>query len=319
MLLRAGSDPRAADNGGNNALHKAMEFGITAHKKDSAKAKKNSIPPSRPSSNVVRPASCTIDIDAMYAMADRLLSQKGPSADPGSLSLLIKLLLDHGCDINAKNAKGQTPLHLACLRPLRHEEGGYETHNSSGIGALLYAGADVSLVDDIGLTPLDYLLRDKEERSSSRAELDSINHFKRATSSSFKSKMGSVKHHQSNKTSSWAVDLLKSYGAKATLVVHTSRSKGDANLVNTGKVDSTATAGLVKTELVLADGVSIVDKTKVQLSERKEMDKMVHESVGRQEDGDAEGVSLAVEGSRKLLEKRGQDAQPSEGITSQLP
>jgi ankyrin repeat protein len=219
LLISSGADPSAKDEGGNNALHKAMEFGINSQLRGGgAQKSKKQTPPRPPVKNTtVRPASSAIDIEAIYAMADRLLEQKGPKAEVGSLSLLIKLLQDHGLDVDARNCEGRTPLHVACIRCVRYEEDEkLESHDASGIGALLYAGADVSPVDNRGLTPLDYLIIDRAEVTSSlTAELDEINHFKRSTSSYYKSKMGTVKKHQSRKTSGWAMDLLKSYGGKS--------------------------------------------------------------------------------------------------------
>mgnify|MGYP002072656835 FL=1 len=61
---------------------------------------------------------------------------------------LVKLLVDAGADVNTRNDRGQTPLHvLGCSR-----------YNSDvavrALLMLLRAGADVSLVDNAGETPL---------------------------------------------------------------------------------------------------------------------------------------------------------------------
>ena len=60
----------------------------------------------------------------------------------------ITQLIDYGAKIDAKNKRGQTPLHIAV------EEG-----NLNIVKALLKHGADVSIVDNNNETPLDIAKR----------------------------------------------------------------------------------------------------------------------------------------------------------------
>ena len=55
---------------------------------------------------------------------------------------IISLLLQAGANVNAKDAKGNTPLHCACY-----------TGNAQVISVLLEEGADVKLVNHNGGTP----------------------------------------------------------------------------------------------------------------------------------------------------------------------
>ncbi|KAJ8664496.1 hypothetical protein QAD02_006158 [Eretmocerus hayati] len=74
--------------------------------------------------------------------------------NPWQVYFLIKYFLNIGCNVNAKNVKGQTPLHLAC--ELDCEKTVYE---------LLQHGADVNAEDYSGQPPLLYR---KEEWTASR-------------------------------------------------------------------------------------------------------------------------------------------------------
>ncbi|KAJ5385292.1 hypothetical protein N7517_003203 [Penicillium concentricum] len=58
---------------------------------------------------------------------------------------IAKLLLDHGADVNARNRKGRTPLHLAASSP---------TQGEILTGMYLSYKANINAADDDGFTPL---------------------------------------------------------------------------------------------------------------------------------------------------------------------
>ena len=59
---------------------------------------------------------------------------------------MVKLLLESGVDINAKNNVGETPLHHAA-----------EFGNSKIADFLIKAGTDINVRDNEGRTPLYYI------------------------------------------------------------------------------------------------------------------------------------------------------------------
>lgn len=61
---------------------------------------------------------------------------------------MIKILLEAGCDVNAKNSDQMTPLFLACLPPITDDA------QCLIIEMLLKAGADPNAEDLLGWTPL---------------------------------------------------------------------------------------------------------------------------------------------------------------------
>lgn len=61
---------------------------------------------------------------------------------------MIQLLIEHGADVNVKDEKGKTPLHITAVTP-----------SVEKMQLLIEHGADVNAVDANGKTPLDYALQ----------------------------------------------------------------------------------------------------------------------------------------------------------------
>lgn len=67
----------------------------------------------------------------------------------------VKLLVQHGADVNARNEAGMTPLLVWATE-------GEDTGAVETMKALLRAGADPNLRDSQGSTPLEYAQRRSE-------------------------------------------------------------------------------------------------------------------------------------------------------------
>lgn len=73
------------------------------------------------------------------------------AAEEGSDELVIEFLISHGCDVNAKNDSGHTPLHRATSE-------NYKDSHLNAIEVLLKNGADIFVRDEEGrwITPMDH-------------------------------------------------------------------------------------------------------------------------------------------------------------------
>jgi len=67
------------------------------------------------------------------------------------LGAQLRLLLEAGADVNARNCYGSTPLHSAAVSSMQQ-----------AAAALLAAGADLDAVNSGGWTPLQYAIRGGE-------------------------------------------------------------------------------------------------------------------------------------------------------------
>jgi len=76
------------------------------------------------------------------------------SATAGGHTKLVKLLLEHGADPNARQVGGFTPLHAAA-----------ENGDLEAIRALLFYGADADAKSCEGKSPLDYALESKKREA----------------------------------------------------------------------------------------------------------------------------------------------------------
>lgn len=63
---------------------------------------------------------------------------------------IVEMLLNAGADVNATNNKGSTPLHFYCLGDTENGE----LHTVSGAKELIHSGAIVDARDNSGMTPL---------------------------------------------------------------------------------------------------------------------------------------------------------------------
>jgi len=142
MLLEEGADVNAVDNRGETALHWAAQQGLDSlvllllqNGADLSKKANESGPFSGET--------------ALHAA-----SRRGHYAECAGHERVVELLLEHGAEVSAKNANGQTPLHEAA---------------SSGREAVVYAllngGADDRLKSKHGDTPYDMATKYAARRS----------------------------------------------------------------------------------------------------------------------------------------------------------
>lgn len=141
-LLRAGADLRAVDAQGLTPLHCAALYGFTARDRARLLALLDGLllagaDPHQPAKNGATP----------------LLLLLGARAEPGTpssedvLLAALERLLDEDVRLDARDARGFGPLHLAALHGLRRI-----------VQALLHAGADPAQADAGGRTPRDIAL-----------------------------------------------------------------------------------------------------------------------------------------------------------------
>ncbi len=141
-LLRAGADLHAVDAQGQTPLHCAALYGFTARDRTRLLALLDGLllagaDPHLPAKNGTTP----------------LLLLLGARAEPGTpsnedvLLAALERLLDEDVRLDARDARGYGPLHLAALHGLRRT-----------VHALLHAGADPAQTDAGGRTPRDVAL-----------------------------------------------------------------------------------------------------------------------------------------------------------------
>jgi len=168
LLLTHGAVVGARDNEDSTPLHVAsrcgnakvarllLEHGASIHVRN-----KEGQTPQRPLLAMWSNKLLDDDIDAV-----RIVLESGAdvdSVDDGHSALLhgasysrsvkvARLLLDHGANINVRNGKGQTPLHIASGRDADEiREDSFDV-----ISFLVERGADVHALDDNHLTPLHF-------------------------------------------------------------------------------------------------------------------------------------------------------------------
>ncbi|KAG1666148.1 hypothetical protein FOA52_011559 [Chlamydomonas sp. UWO 241] len=159
MLLDAGAGVNARDVQGETVLHKAV-----IHRTSACTG-----PCPDRSHLVTRPPSCC----ALKPTA--LLHDRGLESTMTNFTKLVRVLLRHGLDVNARNHSGESALHLDAMRPHRHEPGTM----ICSMMVLLQAGADPDARDRHGRTALHNVLSE-EAQARGLEEANTINHFKLA-------------------------------------------------------------------------------------------------------------------------------------------
>lgn len=151
-LLANGADPRAADADGNTPLHHAARStdpGVAALLRDAA-AEIDAL-------NNEGQTPLAIACAAGNWRLARFLLERGARTEPvqGQPALLsaaatdeddpagVQLLLKHKAKVDARDARGRSALHAACL-----------AGHAEIVATLLAAGADAQARDDVGRTPL---------------------------------------------------------------------------------------------------------------------------------------------------------------------
>lgn len=122
-LLEAGTDVNIPDDKQRSALH------VCCTKNDHEVIKRNG--------DALLPYSLSLSPS---------ISNVSPPPHPPSLVFqILKLLIKHKADLNIRDTRGNTPLHLAAC-----------TNNTSIITEMLQAGCDSTAKDSRGKTPFDY-------------------------------------------------------------------------------------------------------------------------------------------------------------------
>lgn len=125
LLLDSGANPLLKDNYGSTVLHIAAAEGAMEECKKLLAHPHAKILVTEPDNHGDSPlhyAASRAQIDA------------------------IQLLIDSGCDVNAKNVKNATPLHYAA-----------KVNELKAVKTLIFNGAAINFVDDTGRTFLDYM------------------------------------------------------------------------------------------------------------------------------------------------------------------
>lgn len=83
-----------------------------------------------------------------HVLHPELQAPQAKSVDPAADREIVRLLLEHGADINARTRDGRTPLHLACA-----------TLSADIVALLLDWHAALDVTDQLERTPLDWAVR----------------------------------------------------------------------------------------------------------------------------------------------------------------
>ena len=169
MLLDAGADIEAKNNGGSTPLHRVaynkdpavlrviLDAGADVHAKDY-----KGRTPLFGAANASSPAAVQSLLDAGANVHAKNYNGRTPlvSAIAARNLATIPVLLEAGADIHAKDHEGSTPLHWSV------------GESPAVVQTLLDAGADAEAKDNEGKTPLHWAATDAEDRTVISVLLD---------------------------------------------------------------------------------------------------------------------------------------------------
>ncbi|XP_064601411.1 poly [ADP-ribose] polymerase tankyrase-like [Liolophura sinensis] len=149
LLIAHGASVNKTSNGGESPLYRAcknnrhgMALALIRHGGDVNMATNDSH--NHPGHTPLMAAICGVNYNVYTSMLDKSVSK---------MAALIDVLVIKGCDLNARDFRGRSALHLAVL-----------DNNVCAVCLLLEAGCDVNLVDKFDFSPLHWAFQRNQQR-----------------------------------------------------------------------------------------------------------------------------------------------------------